>query len=75
MPAQRWLIWQLHLSAAYAIEQRLMEAVAALCASRADRFANAEGRAVINSTHLVAAVQRVYRKSGDICPGWVDAKR
>ncbi|MDX6529952.1 MAG: hypothetical protein QOH41_2242 [Blastocatellia bacterium] len=75
--AERWQIWQLHLPPAYAIDQALMEEIASRCALNGGQIRNAVLHAsllalndggVINSAHLVAAVQREYRKSGGVCP-------
>jgi SpoVK/Ycf46/Vps4 family AAA+-type ATPase len=75
--AERWQIWQLHLPPAYAIDQGLMEEIASRCALNGGQIRNAVLHAsllalndggVINSAHLVAAVQREYRKSGGVCP-------
>ena len=75
--AERWLIWQLHLPPAYAIDHALMDEIASRCALNGGQIRNAVLHAsllalndggVINSGHLVAAVQREYRKSGGVCP-------
>lgn len=75
--AERWLIWQLHLPPAYPIDHALLEEIAARCALNGGQIRNAVLHAsllalndggVINSAHLVAAVQREYRKSGGVCP-------
>jgi ATP-dependent 26S proteasome regulatory subunit len=75
--AERWQIWQLHLPPAYAIEHALMEEIASRCALNGGQIRNAVLHAsllalndggFINSAHLVAAVQREYRKSGGVCP-------
>ena len=75
--AERWLIWQLHLPPAYAIDHALMDEIASRCALNGGQIRNAVLHAtllalndggVINSRHLVAAVQREYRKSGGVCP-------
>lgn len=75
--AERWLIWQLHLPPACAVDQALMGEVAARCALNGGQIRNAVLHAsllalndggVLNSAHVVAAVQREYRKSGGICP-------
>lgn len=75
--AERWLIWQLHLPSVYAIDHTLMEEIASRCALNGGQIRNAVLHAsllalndggVINSAHMVAAVQREYRKSGGICP-------
>ena len=75
--AERWLIWQLHLPPAYAIDHALMDEIASRCALNGGQIRNAVLHAsllalndggVINSGHLIAAVQREYRKSGGVCP-------
>lgn len=75
--AERWLIWQLHLPATYAIDHALMEEIASRCVLNGGQIRNAVLHAsllalndggVINSAQLVAAVQREYRKSGGVCP-------
>ena len=75
--AERWLIWQLHLPPACAINHALMDEIASRCALNGGQIRNAVLHAsllalneggVINSAHLAAAVQREYRKSGGVCP-------
>lgn len=75
--AERWLIWQLHLPSSAALDQILLEEVASRCTLNGGQIRNAVVHAsllalndggLINSTHLIAAVQREYRKSGGVCP-------
>jgi hypothetical protein len=75
--AERWLIWQLHLPRDYAIDHSLLEEIAARCALNGGQVRNAVLHAsllalndggIVNSAHLVTAVQREYRKSGGVCP-------
>jgi ATPase family associated with various cellular activities (AAA) len=76
-PAERWLIWQLHLPAAHAVERAVLEEVAHRCALTGGQIRNAvlhasllaldEGE-VVTASHLEAAVRREYRKAGAVCP-------
>ena len=75
--AERWSIWQLHLPATHAIDDTLLREVAGRCTLTGGQIRNAVLQAsllalddgqVITSTHLEAAVQREYRKSGAVCP-------
>ena len=75
--AERWAIWQLHLPAAHAIDQRVMQDVVARCALSGGQIRNAALQAsllalsnggVIKSEYLEEAVQREYRKLGAVCP-------
>jgi len=74
---ERWLIWQLHLPPACVLDSALLEEVASRCVLNGGQIRNAVLHAsllalndggVINTEHLVAAVQREYRKSGGVCP-------
>jgi len=76
-PAERWLIWQLHLPSSAALDQMVLEEIASRCTLNGGQIRNAVVHAsllalndggMITSTHLVAAVQREYRKSGGVCP-------
>ena len=75
--AERWQIWQLHLPHNAALDQAMLEEVASRCTLNGGQIRNAVVHAsllalndggLINSQHLVAAVQREYRKSGGVCP-------
>jgi hypothetical protein len=76
-PAERWLIWQLHLPHAHAVERHALEEVAHRCALTGGQIRNAvlhasllaldEGE-VVTASHLDAAVRREYRKAGAVCP-------
>jgi hypothetical protein len=75
--AERWLIWQLHLPAEHAISQDLLRHISRRCALRGGQIRNSvlhasllalEDGTVITSDHLHAAVEREYRKAGELCP-------
>lgn len=75
--AERWQIWQLHLPATTKFDRVLLEEIASRCALNGGQIRNAVVHAsllafadggLISSAHLVAAVQREYRKSGGVCP-------
>jgi DNA replication protein DnaC len=75
--AERWSIWQLHLPSIYIVDHALLEEIASRCVLNGGQIRNAvlhasllalDDGGVINSTHLVAAVEREYRKSGGVCP-------
>jgi hypothetical protein len=75
--AERFHIWQMHLPAAHAIEQWLLDEVVQRCELAGGQIRNAvlhatalalaDGGAVTGA-HLEAAVRREYRKSGGVCP-------
>jgi hypothetical protein len=75
--AERWSIWQLHLPATHAVDDALLREVVGRCTLTGGQIRNAvlhasllaldDGK-IITSTHLEAAVQREYRKSGAVCP-------
>jgi hypothetical protein len=76
-PAERWLIWQLHLPPAHAVERPMLEEVAQRCALTGGQIRNAVLHAsllalddgeVVTAAHLDAAVRREYRKAGAVCP-------
>ena len=74
---ERWAIWQLHLPPGHALDYDLLDEVAERCVLSGGQIRNAalhasllaltEGGAV-NSTHLLAATRREYRKAGGVCP-------
>lgn len=75
--AERWAIWQLHLPSEHAVDGAMLEEVAHRCSLSGGQIRNAALHAsllalndggVVTSTHLQAAVQREYRKSGTVCP-------
>lgn len=74
---ERWRIWRLHLPPVYVLDPALLEEVASRCVLNGGQIRNAVLHAsllalndggTINAQHLVAAVQREYRKSGGVCP-------
>lgn len=76
-PAERRLIWQLHLPAVHAVERPALEEVAQRCALTGGQIRNAVLHAsllalddgeVVTASHLDAAVRREYRKAGAVCP-------
>ena len=76
-PAERRLIWQLHLPSAHAVERPVLEEVAHRCALTGGQIRNAVLHAsllalddgeVVTASHLDAAVRREYRKAGAVCP-------
>ncbi len=76
-PAERRLIWQLHLPHAHAVERHVLEEVAHRCALTGGQIRNAVLHAsllalddgeVVTASHLDAAVRREYRKAGAVCP-------
>ncbi|HEY6190253.1 MAG TPA: ATP-binding protein [Pyrinomonadaceae bacterium] len=76
--AERWAIWQLHLPQAHTVDDELLDEVAERCVLSGGQIRNAvlhasllaldDGGAEVNSTHLLAAVRREYRKAGAVCP-------
>jgi hypothetical protein len=75
--AERWIIWQLHLPASHVLPGELMDEVAFRCALTGGQIRNAVLHAsllalsdggLVTRKHLVAAVQREYRKTGAVCP-------
>jgi hypothetical protein len=74
---ERWQIWDLHLARPHDVDGPFLEDVAARCALTGAEIRNAVLHAsllaldeggLIRTTHLRAAVEREYRKSGDVCP-------
>src|SRR6266702_628573 len=75
--AERWVIWQLHLPAAHAIDLPLLQEIVARCNLTGGQIRNVVLHAsllglsdggMITSAHLEAALQREYRKMGAIYP-------
>jgi ATPase family associated with various cellular activities (AAA) len=75
--AERWTIWHAHLPEAHAVDSALLREVVSRCALTGGQIRNAVLHATLlslkagealGSAHLVAAVQREYRKSGGVCP-------
>ncbi len=74
--AERWEIWRLHLPAAHAVDEALLDEVALRCALTGGQIRNAVLHASLlglaagslGSAHLEAAVRREYRKAGGVCP-------
>ncbi|AKJ02885.1 ATPase family protein associated with various cellular activities (AAA) [Archangium gephyra] len=76
-PSERWVLWQLHLPAAHAVEAALLREVAARCNLSGGQIRNAvlhasllalEDGATLGTEHLEAGVVREYRKAGAVCP-------
>lgn len=76
-PQERWTIWQLHLPAQHAVTHEWLQDAAVRCDMSGGQIRNAvlhasqlaldQGRD-IDTSDVVAAVQREYRKSGAVCP-------
>ncbi len=75
--AARWAIWQLHLPPTHAVDQRLMQEVAARCTMTGGQIRNAVLHAsllalndggIVRDGYLEEAVHREYRKTGAVCP-------
>jgi hypothetical protein len=76
-PAERWQIWALHLPQTHAVDAALLEDVASRCALTGGQIRNAvlhasllalDDGGTVTSAHVLAAVEREYRKGGDVCP-------
>lgn len=74
---ERWHIWQLHLPSDHQIDKRILNEVATHCHLTGGQIRNAVLHATLLALdsgspmigeHLQRAVQREYRKTGDICP-------
>jgi MoxR-like ATPase len=74
---QRLAIWRLHLPAEHQVRGELLEEVAYRCSLSGGQIRNAASHAelvalsqetALRGAHLLAAVQREYRKSGALCP-------
>jgi len=75
--AERWSIWHLHLPREHQVESAPLQEIAGRCALSGGQIRNAALHAAtlalqegspIRTTHLVAAVQREYRKAGQMSP-------
>lgn len=75
--AERWAIWQLHLPIEHGVGVDFLKELARRCTLTGGQIRNAVLHAsllalneatLLNSAQLEAAVQREYRKSGEICP-------
>ena len=75
--AERWLIWQLHLPPASAVDQELLNEVVVRCALTGGQIRNAALHAtllavnnggVVTGEYLEEAVKREYRQAGAVCP-------
>jgi len=75
--AERWMIWQNHLSQLHAVTQAFLQEVAGHCALTGGQIRNAALHATllalregvqVGDGHLEAAVRREYRKAGTACP-------
>jgi hypothetical protein len=76
-PAERWVIWQLHLPSDHRVDARWLEEVAQRCVFTGGQIRNAVLHAVtlaldrgepLAAAHLEDGVVREYRKSGAVCP-------
>ncbi|MBZ4417834.1 ATP-binding protein [Myxococcus sp. RHSTA-1-4] len=76
-PSERWMLWQLHLPTAHAVDTGLLREVAVRCQLSGGQIRNAvlhasllalEEGTPMGSAHLEASVVREYRKAGDVCP-------
>src|SRR6185369_2805322 len=76
-PAERWAIWQMHLPHSHAIDEQLMQDLASRCILTGGQIRNAALHAsllalnnggFVTTEYLVEAVQREYRKAGQVCP-------
>jgi hypothetical protein len=74
---ERWNIWQLHLPTEHRVSDSVLAEVARRCELTGGQIRNAILHAsllaitnggVVTSSHLEAAVQREYFKSGSVCP-------
>lgn len=75
--AERWAIWQLHLPPAHTVDGDMLDEMSERCVLSGGQIRNAvlhasllalDNGGTVNSTHLLAAVQREYRKTGAVCP-------
>jgi hypothetical protein len=76
-PFERWAIWNLHLPELHAVEPPTFDEVVARCELSGGQIRNAvlhasllalDEREPICGRHVRAAVEREYRKSGEVCP-------
>ena len=76
-PAERQVIWQLHLPRQHAIDESFLEELAARCGLTGGQIRNAALHAAllalrdggcVGSNHVFEAVQREYRKVGGVSP-------
>lgn len=74
---ERWAIWNLHLPETHAVEPSVFDEIVARCELSGGQIRNAvlhasllalDEREPISGRHVRAAVEREYRKSGDVCP-------
>jgi hypothetical protein len=74
---ERWAIWRLHLPEVHSVDHHTLVEIASRCTMTGGQIRNAALHAAllalddntpIHAAHLVAAVQREYRKAGEICP-------
>jgi hypothetical protein len=75
--AERHAIWQMHLPARHSIDPGLLAEVAGRCVLTGGQIRNAalhasllaiEDGGVVTSSKIESAVQREYRKTGEVCP-------
>jgi hypothetical protein len=75
--AERWDLWQLHLSASHRVDAEFLNEVATRCTLSGGQIRNAvlhasllavDAGGEVDSTLLDAAVRREYRKAGAVCP-------
>jgi SpoVK/Ycf46/Vps4 family AAA+-type ATPase len=76
-PAERQVIWQLHLPPQHVVDEGFLEEVSARCALTGGQIRNAALHAAllalrnglaVGSEHVFEGVQREYRKAGGVCP-------
>jgi hypothetical protein len=76
-PPERWAIWQLHLPPDHAVDWQLLEEVAGRCSLSGGQIKNAalhasllalEDGGIVTSAMVGDAIEREYRKAGDVCP-------
>lgn len=76
-PSERFMIWQLHLPPTHQVDAAFLQEAAARCSLNGGQIRNAVLHAsllalnnggVILSDYLAAAIQREYRKTGEVCP-------
>jgi hypothetical protein len=74
---ERRAIWQLHLPVSHVVESDLLDEISRRCALAGGQIRNAvlhasllalDAGETLDKKHLLPAVQREYRKAGEICP-------
>jgi SpoVK/Ycf46/Vps4 family AAA+-type ATPase len=75
--AERWAIWQLHLSETNVVDPQMLREVAVRCTLTGGQIRNAmlhasvlalENGGLVDTKHLETAIRREYRKMGAVCP-------